>query len=158
MAVINYGSGWRKDVLNQCLEFDSQHRFPASSSRSLTPQIAFQRLPQGVWLPKSLSSVFLKEFDSQNRFPASSSRSLTPKIAFQHLPQDCQNYLRAAAHGRCQRAPKGLDTANKTVEATWRLSTHLNITRPPWVGNKSSVSIQTMFGFICATSINVGGR
>ena len=67
-------------------------------------------------------------------------------------------YLRAAVHGRCQRAPKGLDTANKTVEATWRLSTHLNITRPPWVGNKSSVSIQTMFGFICATSINVGGR
>ena len=32
-GVTKYVSGWRKDVVNQCLEFDSEHRVPAPSSK-----------------------------------------------------------------------------------------------------------------------------
>ena len=27
-GVVSYGNGWRKDVVNLCLEFDSKPRFP----------------------------------------------------------------------------------------------------------------------------------
>ena len=66
----------------------------------------------------------LQDPHSKHRFPTPSSRL-------------CQNwlrhrrgtlYLRAAVHRRSQRPPKGWDT-NKTVEATKRPSTHVNMRR-----------------------------
>ena len=56
-----------------------------------------------------------------------------PSVAFRQLsPNSAAEwgtlYLRAAIHRRCQRPPKGLGT-NKTVEASWRQSTHVIMRR-----------------------------
>ena len=57
-------------------------------------------------------------------------------------------HLHAAIHLRCQHALKGLGT-NKTVEATWRRSTHINIRRVC----PSNISFQTLVLFVMAYAV-----
>ena len=47
-GVINYGSGWRKNVVNKCLEFGYPH----------TPSIAFRHLP-----PNSARTGYADDYD-----------------------------------------------------------------------------------------------
>jgi len=84
---------------------------------------------------------------SQLRFPEPSSK----------LYQNCwRRYLRSAVHRRHQRPPKGLAT-NKTVEATQRPSTYVNMRRV-CPGYKKRFHLDSNdFGFICADVSNVGG-
>ena len=92
---------------------------------------------------------------SEHRFPAPSSKLC--QIWLRHWRGTF--YLRAAVQRRGQRPPKGSGTdIGKTVEATWRPSTHENVRRihPGWEEKKKKFRLNSNdFGFIWAGVSNM---
>ena len=107
-------------------------------------QVATKKTPKRV-KPKKLSST---RAQFEHLFPAPSSKLYQEWLRHWRGALNLQGFERFeefywSVHCRCRRPPKGLGT-NKTVEATQRPSTHVNMRRVRSGYEKCSVSSQTI--------------
>ena len=85
-GITKYGSGWRKDVVTQCLEFDSEHLFPAPSSK-----------PCQIWLRHWRGTLYLRTAIHRRgqRPPKGLGANQTPSTGLRHPSFNyCRIYLR----------------------------------------------------------------